>query len=208
MGISIALIGMLAWVAAVVALLKPSLVRAKTRVSGVLLYGLIGFVLIAVGGAIIGPAKPPAPVVKPEQLTEAPSESNVSNLSEMIIPVVTPPPDKPKPVEVAEKPKSVSETQPDKPKPGNNTPARREVVQKYFKSGKEPKVKDALWTTDNLFKVGVFDDGTSRDGYANYVCNVLYENGFEGSKIGVQVIDIGKLVKDGDWVKLGEARCK
>lgn len=80
-------------------------------------------------------------------------------------------------------------------------------VQNYFKSGQENKVKDALWTSPNIFKVGVLDDGKSRDGYAMYVCEVLYEYGFKGKHIWVQVIDIGKLVKNGKWDKLGEAHC-
>ena len=83
----------------------------------------------------------------------------------------------------------------------------RDKVQSIFKSKDEPIAKDALWTSNNIFKVGVIDDGTLRDGYASYSCEVLYEHGFKGKKIWVQIIDIVKLTQNDDWVKIGEAHC-
>lgn len=85
---------------------------------------------------------------------------------------------------------------------------QRETVKQIFIGPEEPKVKDAIWTQKGVFKVGVIDDGTNRSGYANYVCEVLYEHGFKGKKVWVQVLDVVKLARDGDWVKLGEARCQ
>ncbi len=82
-----------------------------------------------------------------------------------------------------------------------------EKVKSLFQSDKEPTAKDAVWTAQNIFKVGVIDDGTKRDGYAKYVCAVLDEYGFKGGGIWVQIIDIVKLTSDGKWVKLGESRC-
>jgi len=84
----------------------------------------------------------------------------------------------------------------------------RDKVQKLFKSKEEPATKDALWTSDFIFKVGVINDGTPRDGYASYVCQVLYEYGFKGKKVWVQVIDIAKLTRTNKWVKLGESHCQ
>ena len=81
-------------------------------------------------------------------------------------------------------------------------------VQNLFKGDDEPTAKDALWTNKGIFKVGVIDDGTRRDGYAEYVCTVLYDYGFSGKQVWVQIIDIVKLSNSGKWVKLGEARCK
>jgi hypothetical protein len=72
---------------------------------------------------------------------------------------------------------------------------------------KEPKVRDALWTDENVLKVGVFDDGTNRKGYAEYVCLVINENGFKNQRTMIQIIDIAKLVQTGEWVKLGETFC-
>ena len=92
-------------------------------------------------------------------------------------------------------------------KPIDTMTTSRDKVQSLFQSKNEPVAKDALWTSNNIFKVGVIDDGTLRNGYALYVCNILYEHGFKGKEIWVQVIDIVKLTQDNDWVKLGESHC-
>jgi len=86
--------------------------------------------------------------------------------------------------------------------------AKHEEVKTLFKSNEEKTTKDAVWTAKNIFKVGVINDGSSRDGYAQYVCSVLYDYGFQGKGIWVQAIDIVKLTRNSKWVKLGEARCK
>jgi hypothetical protein len=71
-----------------------------------------------------------------------------------------------------------------------------------------PVAKDAIWTAKDIFKIGVIDDGSRRDGYAQYVCEILYDEGFKGHKVWIQVIDIVKLTQNGSWVKLGEAHCQ
>lgn len=78
----------------------------------------------------------------------------------------------------------------------------------YFKSDQEPKVIDAVWTADDIFKVGVFDNGTSRNGYAQYVCMALSDFGFKNKGVWVQVIDYRKLINDGSWKRIGEAHCR
>lgn len=84
-----------------------------------------------------------------------------------------------------------------------------ELIQKRFQGNPlETTAKDAVWTSPDLFKVGVIDDRTSRDGYAAYVCDVLNENGFRGKDVGVQIIDIVQLTRNKKWIKLGEARCR
>lgn len=79
-------------------------------------------------------------------------------------------------------------------------------VLNQFKSKAEPTAKDALWTSATMFKVGVLDNGSDRDLYAQYVCGVMADNGIKG--VSVQVIDIVQLVRKDKWVKLGESRCK
>jgi len=79
-------------------------------------------------------------------------------------------------------------------------------LENYFKSTEEPIVKDAIWTQKNFFKVGVFDDGTDRSGYALYVCQILSDKGMSNG-VTVHVIDIIKLSAQGKWVKLGQANC-
>lgn len=104
---------------------------------------------------------------------------------------------------------STTEKQQQKPQAvASKLDMQREKVQKLFQGNDEPRAKDALWTSHDVFKVGVIDDGTSRDGYASYVCQVLYEHGFKGQKVWVQIIDIVKLTRNNDWVKLGESHCE
>ena len=79
-------------------------------------------------------------------------------------------------------------------------------VENYFKSAEEPTAKDATWTSKNFFKVGVFDDGKDRSGYALYVCQILRDKRMSNG-VTVHVIDIIKLSSQGKWVKLGQANC-
>jgi hypothetical protein len=83
---------------------------------------------------------------------------------------------------------------------------KQAIAQKLIRT--EPKVKDAYWSNGSTLLVGVLDDGSRRDGYASYVCEVLYEEGLRGKAIFVKVIDILKIVKENSRVVLGEARCR
>lgn len=85
--------------------------------------------------------------------------------------------------------------------------AKQNEVTAYFKGGEEKSVLDAVWTSSSMFKVGRYDTGSSQNGYAQYVCEVLREYGVSAGN-SVQVIDIVKLSRDSKWVKLGEARCR
>lgn len=89
----------------------------------------------------------------------------------------------------------------------DNLDKSRDEVKQIFISKQEPTAIDAIWTSDTVFKVGVHDNGSSRDGYAEYVCQVLYEHGFKGKNVLVRVVDIDKIVQTGEWVNLGTAQC-
>lgn len=84
--------------------------------------------------------------------------------------------------------------------------ARKEVAER-FKSKQEKLAKDATWTSDDIFKVGVINNGTSRSGYAQYVCSVLDDYGFKGKGVQVHIIDIVKLVNTNKWETIGLANC-
>lgn len=73
----------------------------------------------------------------------------------------------------------------------------------------EPKVKDVLLQTGVLY-VGVLDDGSRREGYAQYICELLREHAVErpGRSVPVHVMDIAKIKHRNDWVKLGSHNCK
>lgn len=86
------------------------------------------------------------------------------------------------------------------------TPAH-EAVLSHFKSGKEPTAKDAIWATPYSFKVGVIDNKSNRDGYAQYVCKVIGDHIKDTSLITVRVIDIAALKRSKEWRTIGEHQC-
>lgn len=88
------------------------------------------------------------------------------------------------------------------------TDAQRQEITDYFLSDEEPTVLDATWTDDKIFKIGVKDDGSRRDGFAQYACEEI-NNQFDAKEQGVwvQIVDYDKLMKTKEWVKLGEAHC-
>lgn len=73
----------------------------------------------------------------------------------------------------------------------------------------EPKVKDATITDANVLYVGVVDDGTKRDGYADYLCQVAKEKGRDLFKVRVMKVnsfdDPNRY--DAYGVLLGESSC-
>ena len=72
----------------------------------------------------------------------------------------------------------------------------------------EKKVKDAMWTSPGVLKAGVYADGSSKNGYAQYLCLVLYDHGFKGKNVLVRVIDIMKLANEDKWINIGKATCQ
>lgn len=74
----------------------------------------------------------------------------------------------------------------------------------------EPKVKEAIITDSNVLYVSVEDDGTKRDGFANYLCELIKEKG--SNIMLVKVVKVNS-TKDPNrdnayGVLLGEAVCK
>lgn len=75
---------------------------------------------------------------------------------------------------------------------------------------KEAKVKEAIITDANVLYVTVEDDGTRRDGYAGYLCEVL--NDHKATAKTVKVVKVNSS-KDPDadntyGVLLGEMNCE
>lgn len=75
---------------------------------------------------------------------------------------------------------------------------------------KEPKITEAIITDANVLYVSVVDDGTKRDGYAQYLCQVLAE--YNATTKWVKVVEAGTAGKEGAdnafGVLLGESHCK
>jgi aspartokinase len=74
---------------------------------------------------------------------------------------------------------------------------------------KEKKVKEAIITEANVLYVSVVDDGTRRDGYAEYLCQILKENGSNINWVKVtKVNSTNDPNRDNAYgVLLGESHC-
>lgn len=83
-----------------------------------------------------------------------------------------------------------------------------DAVVELFQGQNEPDAMDAIWETETLLKVGVFNHEKDYNKYASHVCEVIGKNGFEGKEIAVQVIDIKKLAEASEWVVLAKAECQ
>jgi hypothetical protein len=74
----------------------------------------------------------------------------------------------------------------------------------------EPKVKDAVITDADVLYVGVLDDGTRRNGYAEYLCQLLKDNNSSIDRVKVVRFNShNDPNKDNAYgVLLGESWCK
>lgn len=86
------------------------------------------------------------------------------------------------------------------------TDAKKAEIVAYFKSDEEPSVADALFPYSTL-KLGMHNDGSSRDGFAEYACQILQSEFGVTELVTVSIIDIDKLVHTDKWVKIGKANC-
>ncbi len=83
---------------------------------------------------------------------------------------------------------------------------RAAFVQKFLGENKRI-AKDAMWSTANVFRVGVIDDGTNRDLLASAYCQDVRDAGITGS-VTVNIMDIVKITRQNKWVKLGSQQCR
>jgi hypothetical protein len=90
---------------------------------------------------------------------------------------------------------------------GDALDANREQVREMFRSNAEPTARGAAWGEADLFLIGVADQASIPDGYEDYVCKVLYDYGFHGKKVKVQIVDIKELGKSGSWVYFRSKQC-
>ncbi len=71
----------------------------------------------------------------------------------------------------------------------------------------EPKISEATWSNDDSFWVLVDDDGSSRDGYAEYVCILANDAGRpDGRFVAVTVWDRAS-ASTSNPKQLGKAYC-
>lgn len=74
----------------------------------------------------------------------------------------------------------------------------------------EPKVKGAIFTDANVLYVDVLDDGSKRDGYASYLCEVLRDYNTSANRVKVvKASSHNDPNRDSAYgVLLGECWCK
>ena len=90
----------------------------------------------------------------------------------------------------------------EKHKSGNNDDLLRSIKS-------EPKVKDATITDANVLYISVIDDGTSRNGYAEYICEVVKD--FNTNVNRVKVVKYNSSNDSGSnayGTVLGQSWCK
>ena len=78
----------------------------------------------------------------------------------------------------------------------------------FFQGETEPSALDATWDSKTELKIGVMDDGSNWDNYANYACEILYNEKLKGQGIEVKIIDIQQLAYKKKWVTLGHTTCE
>lgn len=75
----------------------------------------------------------------------------------------------------------------------------------------EPKIKDFTYDPNAAvqWQIGVIDDGTSRVGYANYICELLAEHGVSNDRTQVRIVDIVKVSAGKNFrsASLGHVAC-
>lgn len=101
-----------------------------------------------------------------------------------------------------EKPSKIAKSEPP-PKPEYPKATDSDLAAALAAVEKEPKVKSAAWNDKGLpsLLVGVADDGTRRDGYAEYICQVLADHRVYGGVVHI----LDNYSKD--WHELGKHWC-
>lgn len=82
----------------------------------------------------------------------------------------------------------------------------REKAVETIKS--EPKVVDALFTQDISLWVSMRDDGSRRDGFAEYLCMTLHEEGMNvGDFVIIKILDAAALAQQ-NTKEIGRFECE
>ncbi len=75
---------------------------------------------------------------------------------------------------------------------------------------KELKIKEAIITDSNVLYVSVEDDGTKRDGYADYLCEILRNNSATTNWVKVVKVNSSEDPNSDNayGILLGESHCE
>ena len=93
---------------------------------------------------------------------------------------------------------------------GDGLDKERDTVENMFKrEGGDGRAQGSTWPEAHVFAVGVKKDMGFIDEYADYVCNVLRDNGLGGKEVYVEIVDIDRLYEArGGWKALTKIQCK
>lgn len=76
--------------------------------------------------------------------------------------------------------------------------------------GEEPKVVEAIWPNgmDGSLWVSMRDDGSNRDGFADYICLLLGDAGTpEGTRVIIHIRDATSMARE-EMKEIGSSQCK
>ena len=94
----------------------------------------------------------------------------------------------------------------------NPSPAPAAIDEAKAALKAEPKIKDLTYNARDTvqWNIGVLGDGSSRVGYAEYVCSVLQEKGALAGRTHVRIVDIAKVTQGSDFrsANLGHVICE
>ena len=93
---------------------------------------------------------------------------------------------------------------------GDGLDKQRDTVEAMFKrEGGDGRAQGSTWPEARVFAVGVKKDMGYISQYAEYVCNVLKDNGLGGKEVYVEIVDIDRLFEArGGWKSLHRTQCK
>ena len=94
---------------------------------------------------------------------------------------------------------------------GDGLDKQRDTVEAMFdaRTGRDTRSQGSAWTEAMVFAVGVNKNMGHIPEYADYVCNVLADNGLGGKGIYVEIVDIDRLFEArGGWKALHRVQCK
>ena len=93
---------------------------------------------------------------------------------------------------------------------GDGLDKQRDTVEAMFKrEGGDGRAQGSTWPEARVFAVGVKKDMGYISEYAEYVCNVLKDNGLGGKEVYVEIVDIDRLYQArGGWKSLQRTQCK
>ena len=74
---------------------------------------------------------------------------------------------------------------------------------------KEPKVKDAIFDdlSGDILYIGLYNDGSSRKGFADYLCTKIKTEYKLQNRIMIKIVDYSRLLRNQEFIGMGQVFC-